>query len=420
MTQAGLAERERSRLGGQSLLLALLMLACSVSLAACARQKPTAKLCEPPGTVLQQPDEGEPRYHLADVPPEQLNDGWRVSSLESEGMAPDKIDRLLQAIEGGDFSKVDSVLIARHGKLVLEAYFNGFERDMKHDLQSVTKSVASALVGIAIDRGFIADVDQPLSNFYPERWPKVFKDKAAKSRITLEHLLTMTAGFDAEENWGVGPRRVDDMRRSEDWYLFALDLPLARPPGERFSYNSPTAFLVGGVVAQAAGEPLPAFAKEALFEPLGITDYCWSIAPGGGALTNSDLFMRPRDMAKFGQLYLDQGLWNGRRVISEDWVRVSTNHLVDSARPDPARKLASERGYGYLWWTRRAPAAPDPTFDLFLATGNGGQKIFVFPTLELVVVFTGSHYGKDIGHEQPWGHAEQLHPSSRAQLKEML
>ena len=362
-------------------------------------------LCEPVGSVLAPPRARAAVVHVLNHTPEGLADGLPVSTLQEEGIAPGPIEDMLQAILSGQYTKLDSVLIARTGKLVLEAYFNGFDRETKHDMRSAFKSVTSALAGIAIDRGLVADTDQPIAGFFPDYWPSIEDGMAWKNRITLHHLLTMTPGFDAEESAGIGPNREDDMFRSEDWVAFSLNLPMAREPGARFSYNSSTTFLIGEIVARAAEEPLPEFAKANLFLPLGITDYCWTMTPRGRAVAQGNFYIRPRDMVKIGQLFLDHGTWQGRRIISVDWIEESTRAHVQSAAgsgsrlgSDGGKDHAGRDGYGYQWWTR---TDRNPTFDHYFASGNGGQKIFVFPRIDMVVVFTGSHYGLPIGHRQP-------------------
>ena len=369
---------------------------------ACSRHHGTVQVCEPTGARIEQPEAGQPVHHPPEASPEATGDGWSVSTLRAADIDPEPIGLLLQAIETGTYTKVDSILVARNGELVLEAYFNGFDRDTKHDTQSVSKSLASALAGIAVDKGLIASIDQPISAFFPDRWPSVSGDLDRKGRITLAHLLTMTSGFAADDTWGIGPARVPAMRREADWYAHALDLPMARAPGARFSYHSPTAVLVGGAVEHAAGEPLSAFAKTHLFGPLGIAEYCWSETRGGQVATNSGFFLRPRDMLKFGQLYLDRGEWQGRRILSQGWVADSTRKQVAWTSADSAPPKQGDDGFGYLWWTRRTRPGDDPTFDLFVSSGNGGQKIVVFPSLGMVTVFTGSHYGEPVGHDQVW------------------
>ena len=373
---------------------ACLLAFLAVAPAASRAGEPAARrVCTPAATKA-----GPTANHDLVAAPAALDDGWPVSTLAAEGLDRDRIARLLEAVEAWRFKKVDSVLIARRGKLVLEAYFNGYGRDTKHDTRSAFKSFASTLVGIAIDRGLIAGVDQPVPALFAGH-PSIARWPARQRAMTLAHLLTMTAGFDAEESFGLGPWREIDMWRSQDWITFALDMPMAVAPGRVFSYNTPTAMLLGGVVAGAAGEPVPAFAARELFAPLGITDYCWTLSPRGQAMTGGSFFMRPRDMAKLGQVFLDGGTWQGRRIVSRRWVEAATAPQVDAAGPRDWGLAPMVKGYGYQWWTRRWRPG-DPRFDGFYASGNGGQKIMVFPQLELVVIFTGSNYSNPLGHKQ--------------------
>ena len=361
----------------------------------------TSRLCEPPGSSAEQPEGGAPVLHAVAAAPEQMADGWPVSTLQAEGIDPARIGAMLREVEAGDYTKLDGILIARHGRLVLEAYFNGFDRETRHDTRSAFKSVTSTLAGIAIDRGIVADLEQPVAGYFAEYWPGIKADPDKKGRISLAHLLTMTTGFDAEENWGIGPFREDDMWDSADWVRFSLDLPMAHEPGTQFSYNSSASFLLGEAVSRAAGEPLPAFAKRHLFEPLGITHYCWTVTGKGRAVAQGSFFMRPRDMLKLGQLFLDRGVWRGRRIVSEDWVTVATRRHVEAAPPDPKRRVPTSRGYGYHWWVNAVRPGEDYRTGRFFASGNGGQRIFVLPDLDMVVVFTGSHFNNPLGHEQP-------------------
>ncbi len=327
-------------------------------------------------------------------------DGWPLSSPAAEGIDPEALAAMAAAIDAGDYTKVDSILIARHGRLVFEAYFNDFGADSLHDTRSAFKSVTSILIGIAIDRGLIDDVGAPILPLF-SRYQEIENWSEDKKAITLEHLLTMTPGFDAEENFGVGPWREDDMWRSRDWMKFTLDLPMAYQPGAQFAYNTPTSVLLGGVLRQASGEPVADFARKVLFEPLCISDYRWSFSPSGQAMTGGSFFIRPRDLAKFGQLFLDRGVWNGQRLVSEEWVERSTKRRVASLPPgSPKPPALEEVGYGYHWWTYRALGGTERT-SAFFASGNGGQLVFVFPELDLVVVFTGSHYNDARGHRQP-------------------
>lgn len=327
-------------------------------------------------------------------------DGWAVSSPAAEGLDPEKLDVMVAAIEAGEFTGVDSVIIARHGRLVFDAYFNGFTAETLHDTRSSFKSVTAILIGIALDRGLITGVDQAVLPLFPH-YDEIDNWSEDKNAITVEHLLTMTPGFDAEENFGVGPWREDDMWPARDWIKFTLDLPMAYTPGRQFAYNTPTSVLLGGVLRQASGEDVPIFAHRELFAPLCIDDYRWSFSKSGQPMTGGSFFIRPRDLAKFGQLYLDGGVWHGRRIVSQDWVARSTQRRFAALPPGSHKPAELEAiGYGYHWWTYKDFAGTDLTTAYF-ASGNGGQEVFVFPKLDLVVAFTGSNYNEAIGHRQP-------------------
>ena len=356
----------------------------------------TTRLCEPSDSKVEPPGDGGPVLHGIDQAPDQLIDGLTVSTLQQEGLDPKPISDMLAAILNGEYTKLDSVLVARNGSLVLESYFNGYDRETKHDTRSEFKSVTSALTGIAVDKGLIPDLNQKISSYFPDYWPNIRVDIEQKQHISIYHLLTMTAGFDAEENFGIGPFREDDMFLSSDWVRFSLDLPMAHDPGTRFSYNSSTTFLIGEIVARAAGVSLPEFAKKHLFEPLGIDTYCWTLTPKKRAVAQGSFFFRPRDMLKIGQLFLNQGSWNEQPVISARWVEESTKHHLDTLEKNEDNQ-PQRGGYGYQWWTRRES---DSTFGHYFASGNGGQRIHVFPHINMVVVFTGSHYNQAIGHQQ--------------------
>ncbi len=361
-----------------------------------AQETGTTLLCEPNGSRIEPPGDGGAELHGIDQAPDLLNDGLPVSTLLEEGIDPKPIGDMLAVIRSGEYTKLDSVLIARNGKLILESYFNGYDRDTKHDTRSSFKSVTSALAGIAVDKGLIPDLNQAISRYFPDYWPDIQVDIEQKQRISLIHLLTMTAGFDAEENFGIGPFREDDMCQSSDWIRFSLDLPMAHDPGTRFSYNSSTTFLIGEIVSRVAQESLPEFAKKNLFEPLDIESYCWTLTPKKRAVAQGSFFIRPRDMLKIGQLFLNQGRWNKQRVISARWVEESTKSYMD-IQDNNGENQSRQNGYGYQWWTR---CENDTAFDHYFASGNGGQRIHIFPHPNMVVVFTGSHYNNTIGHRQ--------------------
>ncbi|MBI2928601.1 MAG: serine hydrolase [Verrucomicrobia bacterium] len=270
---------------------------------------------------------------------------------------------------------VHSVQILRHGKLALDAYFYPYNSEMRHDVASVTKSVTSTLIGLAIDKGLIRDVQKPILSFFPNR--SVANLDARKQKLTLEHVLTMQAGWDCE--FEPKEARLFEMRRSADWLKFMLDLPMVAAPGTRFAYCSGNPHLLSMILSQATHTNALAFARRELFEPLGIRDVAWPADPRGNTHGWGDLQMHPRDMAKLGQLFLQRGHWGERQILSEAWIRAATRAHVE--------RTTNRDRYGYQWWVK---GEDHP--GMFEAVGRGGQRINVWPAKDLVIVFTGSEF----------------------------
>ncbi|MEM1125085.1 MAG: serine hydrolase [Bacteroidota bacterium] len=325
---------------------------------------------------------------LAYRSPEHTGDGWPTASLTDHDIDPVPIQEMLDRVRAGDYTGISSVLLARGGTLVLDAYFGGYSRDSLHSTRSASKAITSALVGVAIDQGFIESVDVPLLPYFPEYEGDIEHWDERKRAITLAHLLSMTSGVRGNE---------DAMYPTDDWIKFYLDQPLVAPPGERFSYATSGVVTLGNVITRASGLRIPAFTDRYLFGPLGITAYRWPITNSRGsqglAMTGGGLNLRPRDMAKFGQLYLNGGVWKGERLISEAWIGAST-------RKQAVSDLYGE-DFGYLWRMidRTVDGRPVRSFE---AWGNGGQFIMVFPAFDLVAVFTGENYGLFPEMEQPF------------------
>ncbi len=331
-----------------------------------------------------QSDSGSFEYRI----PEQTDDGWPTASLSDQDIDPAPILEMLEQIRAGEFEGVSSVLLARRGALVLELYFDGASRESLHSTRSASKAITSTLVGIAIDQGFIESVDAPLLPFFPEYTGEIENWDERKQDITLAHILSMTSGVRGNE---------DAMYPTDDWIKFYLDQPLAAPPGERFSYATSGVVTLGNVITRASDLRVPEFADRYLFGPMGITEYRWPITNSRGsqglAMTGGGLNLRPRDMAKFGQLYLNGGVWGGERLVSEAWIEESTRKHAES-------DLYGE-DFGYLW--RMIDREVDgQTVRSFEAWGNGGQFIMVFPSLDLVAVFTGENYGRFPEMERPF------------------
>jgi len=333
------------------------------------------------------------------VPP-AVHDGWPTASAGSVGLSSARLQAMEGAIRSDDFKKITSVLVARHGKLVYEAYFGGADAATLMDTRSATKSVTSMLVGIAIERGLLSGVDAPILPFFPDKQPLQNPDPR-KAKITVEDFLTMSSLLECDD-WNDFSRGNEErMYLVEDWIKFTLDLPIKgfsgstkkpqdSPYGRSFSYCTAGPVTLGGVLQKATGMPLEEFARKNLFAPLGIEKTQWPFSPLGLAMTGGGLGLQSRALLKLGQLYLSGGTWNGTRVVSEQWVKTSTRSHV---------RVDDNTEYGYLWWLRSFPSG-SKRFAAYMMQGNGGNKVAVFPELNLVVVITSTNYSTRGMHEQ--------------------
>lgn len=296
--------------------------------------------------------------------------GWETSTPEEQGMDSALLAKLFEQIESEDYA-IQGVVLVRHGRLVAEAYRAPATPETKHHVYSCTKSFTSSLIGIAIDQGYLTGVDQRVMDFFPGRTFENVDD--AKRGMTLDNLLTMSGGFEWEGGILESPT-LDKLWSSRDWVQFMLDLPLSDPPGSRFVYNSGGSHLLSAILQQAAGMTAEDFAADVLFAPLGITDWSWRSDPKGISTGGWGLFLTPRDMAKFGYLYLHGGAWDGQQVVAADWVADSTRAHIAAG----SGWLAED--YGYQWWIDGN--------SYFMALGYAGQYIIVMPERDLVVTFT--------------------------------
>ncbi len=307
---------------------------------------------------------------------------WPVSTPTEQGLDAGRIRTLVEEIrEGRRFPDLDSLLIVRRGQLVTEEYFRGWGPDDLHTLQSVSKSVTSALIGIAVQRGEVRLDDKVLDVFAGlEGIENVDGRKAA---MTLEHLLTMRSGTDYHESGNDSPHsRLN--RLSRGWDRFVLNRPMLRAPGTHFQYDSGAVILMSSILRQRTGLHADEYAARHLFPELGISEWRWSENSEGHPHTGGGLYLRPRDMARFGLLYLQKGVWEGKQVVPASWVEESTRRQV-RFQPPRGRSV----GYGYLWWV--FPPDPDGRGedDIYAAMGFRAQYIFVVPEHEMVVVVTG-------------------------------
>jgi CubicO group peptidase (beta-lactamase class C family) len=311
----------------------------------------------------------------AQAPDDWPTEGWRSSAPEAQGMNSLSLAGMLSQIEEQGYA-VDSVSVVRHGHLVLDAYVHPYRPDELHEIRSCTKSVVSALIGIAIEEGHIEGVEQPLLDFFPGR--AVAHRDARKATITLEHLLTMSSGLMCRDSYLYRWQGLMEMRRSADWVQYMLDLPMAEEPGTRFEYCNGGSFLLSAIFQETTGRTALAYAEEHLFAPLGISDVSWPANPQGVSIGWGEMRMRPHDMLKIGYLYLNQGRWGDRQVVPAGWVAASTRKHIDGTLQD---------GYGYQWWVADG--------GIYMALGYGGQYILVAPELDIVVVFTSELAERD-------------------------
>jgi CubicO group peptidase (beta-lactamase class C family) len=325
--------------------------------------------------------------------PPALQDGWEVSSLASENIKPDAIAQLVTNLQSNP-RNIHSLIIVRNNKLVSESYFDGWHRDRPHAIRSDAKSFMSTLVGIAIDQGHISSVEQPVFDFFPE-----YNDlnMAPKNTMKIKHILTMTAGLQWDEATYFA---MDDMRNDEyaieqqsDRLRYLLGKEQKHLPGAYFLYNSGLPILESALVKKATGENVDVFADKYLFKPLNITNYYLRMNQDG-YVAAVPLLLRPRDMAKLGQVFLDGGKWKGEQIVSENWVAAASSSIVTNTSSFAGAGPGT--GYGYHWWTEQF-TIDNKTIQTFAAEGNGGQYIFVVPSLNAVVVFTGGNYNKSPG-----------------------
>jgi CubicO group peptidase (beta-lactamase class C family) len=320
---------------------------------------------------------------VADAPltaPAAIAGDWPVARPDEVGLDAAAIAGAANAVRHGERGALHSLLVVRRGRLAVEEYFAGSSRDDVHTQQSVTKSVTSLLVGIALDQGLIRSVREPVLSFFPE-YADLRGVDARRDAMTLEDLLTMRTGL----LWTEEPYAGSDLERLNqsrgDWVRFVLEHPMREPPGTRWQYNSGGVIVLAGVLRTATGGDVTQYARRVLFEPLGIRGERWVRAPYDGLPhTGGGLSLRARDMARLGELVLRGGRAGERQVVSREWLEGSFAHAagpIDWPRPVY---------YGRLWWL--FPPSGPATSDVVTASGAGGQWIFVAPPLDLVVVFT--------------------------------
>lgn len=333
------------------------------------------------------------------APPERLDDGWSVADPAREGFDAATLAAMEAAIAAGQAPDTTSVLIARDGRLVYERYFGTGGPAVLNDTRSATKSVTALLVGAAVDRKLIDGAQAPVYDYFADRtWLHL---DPRKTRFTVEDLLTMSSQWECDDENQFSAGNEERMYVSENWTQFALDLPIKgyapwmkrpedSPHGRAFSYCTAGSFLLGAAVERVSGKPLATFARETLEAPLGIRESQWQRSSEGIGMGGGGTRYRSRDLAKLGQLLIDGGRWQGRQVISAEWIRAMTT-VHAQARDDA--------DYGYLLWRFRFDVRGKEE-GAWAMSGNGGNYVFVVPSQRLVAVITRTRYNQRDMHAQ--------------------
>jgi len=346
-------------------------------------------------------------------PPADIGDGLNVGTLDEVNADSELLEKAIDSIYAGRYGEVHSILVFKDEKLVLEEYFTGhkyqwdapnhhaelvtWDKDMMHACHSVTKSITSACIGIAIDEGFIESVHQSIFDYLPEHQ---HLNTDGKDEITIEHLLTMTSGLEWME-WNAPYSSRDnpiieiwfqDAEQNKDPFTFVLEGSLKDEPGTRFRYYGGHQILLGGIIENATQMNIDEFSTKYLFEPLGIDSFDWWIRYESGVIeAAAGIKMTPRDMAKIGVTYLNNGIWNGKRIISEQWVEKSATQFAGNHGIDVPGTDEKDVGYAYSWWTKTFSDS-GKEINIYYAAGWGGQHIVVIPDSNAIVVTTGGAY----------------------------
>ena len=312
--------------------------------------------------------------------PKKLNDRLQVGKVAQSGLDTTLLNMMMHKIIAGDYPNVHSILVIKNGKLVFEEYFYEYTKDSLQELRSATKSFVSALTGIAIGKGYIKSKNETVLSYFPEYQLK--NPSSLKHKITIENMLANQSGLDCDVSNEKSEGNETKMDYSDDWVKFTLDLPMVDTPGGKGMYCSGNPVTVGRIIEKATKQDLPVFAYETLFKPLEIKNYQWNFKPDRSNAENyCQVYLTPREMAKFGLLYLNNGNWNGKQIVPANWVQQSFEKHSTVQNVD----------YGYLWWLKYLDAEGVRYYGK-AAQGNGGQRIFIFPEQNMVVVTTGGNY----------------------------
>lgn len=327
-----------------------------------------------------------PEHQIA-IQPVMPDSGWKVSQ---EKLNIETIKNLNTKIAEERFKSITSIVVIKNEKLLLEEYFNGSRRDSLQDTRSVGKTFASTLMGIAIQEGFIKNEYQNLKEFYDLKSFENYSPR--KDSVTIKSLLTMSSGFDGNDQDSESPGNEENMYPTDNWVKFALSLPMTENKiGKAWNYFTAGVVVTGDILDKSLPKGLKEYADKKLFQPLGIKSYKWQFTPQQKPSLAGGLRMRALDFAKFGQLYKNKGVWNGKTILNTNWIKKSfTNYFTDNK---------DFEGYGYLFW-RKIYKIGNNNLEAYQCSGNGGNKIIVFVDIPVVMVITATAYNKPYAHSQ--------------------
>jgi len=323
------------------------------------------------------------------VQPIEQNSGWEISNLTFDKK---KIEALNTEIATYNLKEITSIVVIHQGKLLLEEYFNGADRNTLHDTRSVGKSFASTLMGIAINDGYIQDENQTLNKFYNLKTFENYEVK--KDSVKIKDLLTMSSAFNGSDIDSDSPGNEENMYPTDNWVKFTLDLQMdkAKTNGGRWDYFTAGMVLLGDILDKKVPDGLEKYADEKLFKPLNITKYQWQYTPQNVVNTAGGLQMKSLDYAKYVQLYKNNGVWNGKQIIPIEWVQKTFTRQIQIPERD-------NQFYGYLFWNKSV-TYKGKNYETFYCAGNGGNELIVFKELPLVIIITSKAYNKPYGHPQ--------------------
>ncbi|MEL7123738.1 MAG: serine hydrolase [Bacteroidota bacterium] len=329
--------------------------------------------------------------------PKPLQDGIEVASAKDQSVNVELLEKVVQKIKANDYVNVDALLIIKDDQLILEEYFNDYTQDQLHTQRSISKSITALLAGVALDKGFLPSLDAKMMDYLPKY--QSYR-KPEHEKITLHHMLSMTTGIEWKESdvqYGTDENDETQMYKRKDWFPYVLSKPVVEEPGTKFEYNGGVANLLAQVIKNATNLSADEFADQHLFTPLGIQEFKWNKSKHTGYVSAAaGVQMRPRDMAKLGLLYLNKGKWKGKQLISQQFMEATMRTQIEGQQLGPFMV-----DYGYMGLVADPLIDAPGLKDSYVASGNGGQIIWVMPHLDVAIIMTGSNFNNELGQSQP-------------------